>query len=116
MTQNTKVSDGSAHIIRANVSEFTMPPIHDALVLGRNAPIGCNAFRRAIDLLMIVPFEHIEFEDDTIGDILVRASILRRIPSAKLMQFILRQIKPLMADNEVLHLDLDVRATIEGSV
>jgi len=113
MKRRSKASD--THSIRAHVREFAIPPIHDALVLGRHAPIGCKAFRKALDLLMAQPFEHIELDDPVVNDLLVRAAILRRVPQDKLVAFVLQQVKPLMGADEVLHLDLDIRVTVEGS-
>ena len=63
---------------------------------------------------MASPFEHLEFEDDVISDIIVRGAILRRIPKDKLIAFVLSQIKPLMTVDEILHLDLEVEVEIEG--
>jgi hypothetical protein len=102
------------HSIRAHIAEFALPPVHDGLVLGRHAPIGCKAFRRALDLLIATPFEHIEIEDERISDVLVRAAILQRVPRDRLVQFVIKEIKPHMTAEEVLHLDLEVRLTIEG--
>jgi hypothetical protein len=76
--------------ITASVEEYTIPPIQDMLVLGKNAPIGCVAMRRALGLLIKVPFEHIEIEDDdTISDILVRQPVLRRVGQEKLISYVL---------------------------
>lgn len=101
------------HSVKARVREFSVPPIHDALILGRQSPIGCVAMRKALDLLTTQPFEHIELKDDIIGDILVRAAILRRVPREKLVEFVRTHIKPMMADNEVLHLDLETEVIVE---
>ena len=102
------------HSVKVRVREFGVPPIHDALVIGKQSHIGCVAIRKAIELLVASPFEHLEFEDDVISDIIVRSAILRRIPKDKLIAFVLSQIKPLMTENEILHLDLDVEVGIEG--
>jgi hypothetical protein len=101
------------YTIKARVREFGVPPIHDALVLGKNSHIGCAAIRKAVEFLVASPFDHIEFEDDVISDIIVRRSILRRMPEEKLVAFVLSQIKPLMAADEILHLDLEVEIAIE---
>lgn len=101
------------HTVRARVKEFGMPPIHDGLVLGRQAPIGCAAIRKAISLLVASPFEHIEVDDAIISDVLVRASLLRRLPKDKLVAFVLSHIKPLMTAEEVLHMDMDVEVALE---
>ena len=101
------------YTIKARVREFGVPPIHDALVLGKHSHIGCAAIRKAIEFLVASPFDHIEFEDDVISDIIVRSAILRRVPRDKLIDFVLSQIKPLMSEDEILHLDLDVEIAIE---
>ena len=101
--------------ISARVDEYIVPPIKDMLVLGKDAPIGCIAMRRALELLVKTPFEHIEIEgDDTIGDILVRKPLLRRLPREGLIQHVLANIKPLMGPEEVLHVELGVTVTLDG--
>ena len=101
------------HSLKVRIKEFAIPPIHDGLVLGKTSPIGCGAIRKAIDLLVPSPFEHIEVHDEVVGDVLVRSAILRRIPQEKLVAFVLRRIKPLMGPEEILHLDLDAEVTLE---
>jgi hypothetical protein len=102
------------HILRANIGEFLLPPIEDGLVLGRESPIGHVAVGKALSLLTTTPFEHVAVEDDVIGDILVRSAILRKIPAQDLMDFVLREIKPVMGPEEILHLHLDVELRIES--
>lgn len=101
--------------INARVDEYIVPPIKDMLVLGKEAPIGCIAMRRALELLVKTPFEHIEIEgDDTISDILVRKPLLRRLPREGLVQHVLAHIKPLMGPEEVLHVELGVTVALDG--
>jgi hypothetical protein len=102
------------HSVKARVREFGIPPIHDALVLGRKSAIGCMAMRKALSLLVAQPFDHIELKDDIISDILVRSAILRRVPKEKFVEFVRTHIKPMMCDNEVLHLDLDAEVLVEN--
>jgi len=102
------------YTIKVRVREFGVPPIHDALVIGKQAAIGCAAIRKAIELLVASPFEHLEFKDDVISDIIVRSAILRRMPKEKLIAFVVAQVKPLMAADEILHLDLEVEVAMEG--
>ncbi|QXP84970.1 hypothetical protein [Methylococcus sp. Mc7] len=97
------------HLLRVRVKEFNIPPISD----GREAPIGCAAFRKALELLVVSPFEHIELDDDVIGDILVRRAFLRRVPQDYLVQFVLQRIKPLMGSEEIMQLDLNAEILIE---
>ena len=97
----------------AKVREVPVPPVRDALVLGRDSPIGCVAIRKSLDLLTLTSFEHIEPDDDVVGDILVRKAILKRVPQDMLVAFVLAHIKPMMEADEILHLDLAVEVLIE---
>jgi hypothetical protein len=99
--------------ISARVREFRIPPIEDALVLGREATIGCVAIREALGLLMAQPFAHIEIQDDIISDIIVRERLLQRIPKEPLIDFVLTHIKPLMSAGEILHLELGAEIHVE---
>jgi hypothetical protein len=101
-------------IVSAQVEEYVIPPIKDLLILGRQAPIGCIAMRRALDLLVKTPFEHIEVDDDVIGDILVRQPLLRRLPAERLERYVLTQVRPLMGPDEILHVDLEIRVLLDG--
>ncbi len=95
--------------ISARVGEYSIPPIRDMLVLGKDSPIGCLAMRRALDLLVKTPYAHFEMEDDDIiSDILVRQPILKRISKENLIDFVLTQIKPLLGSEEVLHVELSI--------
>ncbi len=101
--------------LRAQVKEYKMPPFRDALVLGREASIGCQAMRRALALLMKIPFAHIELDDAVIADILIRENLLRRVSKEQLIAFVLTHIKPLMGADEALQIDLDVEVTVAAS-
>lgn len=103
-----------ANYIRARVTEFAIPPIHDALVLGRESPIGCAAIRKAWSLLVSAPYEHLELDDPVVCDVIVRASILRRIPQEELVEFVLGHIKPLMGPEDIVHIDLESEVVVEA--
>ncbi|PPC89589.1 MAG: hypothetical protein CTY34_10895 [Methylobacter sp.] len=102
--------------INARVNEYAVPPIKDMLVLGKNAPIGCIAMRRALKLLVKTPFEHIEIEDDRISDILVRQSLLLRVSQEELIGFVISEIKPMLGMDEVLHLELDINVFLSKNL
>ncbi|HEY0268634.1 MAG TPA: hypothetical protein VGC12_05300, partial [Methyloradius sp.] len=95
--------------LNVRISEYAIPPVKDMLVMGRDSAVGCIAMRRAIELLVKAPFEHIELsDDDIIGDILVRQAILKRVPKDDLIDFVLTHLKPLLGAEEVLQVDVDV--------
>lgn len=96
------------------VREFPSPPIRDALVLGKRSWIGCVAIRKAIVLLQASQFEHIEFEDDVISDIIARDAIVRLIGRESLIRHVVQRIKPLMSDRDIMHLDVEVCRYLAG--
>ena len=101
--------------ISARISEYAVPPIKDMLILGKHAPVGCIAVCRALELLVKMPFEHIEIDnDDVICDILVRQPLLRRVSREELIHFVLIHIKPLMGPGEVFHAELNIDLFLAG--
>ncbi len=100
--------------MNAQVREFRVPPLRDGLVLGRDASVGCVAIRKALDLLTTCAYTHIEPDDEVVGDIIVRESFLKRLPRDALIDFVLREIKPLMNRDEILEIELDVIVDITG--
>lgn len=105
----------SKHRITARISEYKIPPVDDVLVLGKTAPIGSVAMQRALGLLIAQPYEHIKLDDDVLSDLLVRQAILKRLKKEALIKFVMAHIKPLMSENEILHLSLDTETQIEVS-
>lgn len=101
--------------LSARVSQFDVPPVNDGLVIGRESPIGFSAISKALNLLVADNFETVEMEDEVVGQIIVRRSILRRIPQDRLVAFIMDRVKPLMCAQEVLHLELNAEVAIEES-
>ena len=61
-------------------------------------------------------FDQISVVDDVISDILVRSSILKRIPKEKFSQLMIDRVKPLMSPDEVMHVDVDAELILEGNL
>ncbi|MCB2184329.1 MAG: hypothetical protein KQH63_20060 [Desulfobulbaceae bacterium] len=99
--------------IKLRISEFLIPPVTDALVIGNKAPIGCVAMNRALSLLHVAPFTCLEIEDDTVEGILVRNGILKKISEENLVLIIKNKVKSIMSSEEVLHLDIDMIMSVE---
>lgn len=100
------------HTIRATISEFTLPPIEDVLVMGCRSPIGHLAMTRALDLISTTPYRHVAVEDDVVADIIVREPILRRLDEKELVSFVLSHVKPFMGADDVLHVRLEVETQV----
>lgn len=100
-------------VVRAKLREFALPPVEDALVIGRNAPIGAEALSRALKLLHVNTFEVVQIEDGSIDTVLVRVGVLRKIPRDKLVTFIKTRVLPFMSPDEVIHLELEAELSVE---
>jgi len=48
-----------------------------------------------------------------IGDVLVRSAILRKISADQLREFVLSSVKPIMGDDEIIQLNIEVEITLE---
>lgn len=101
------------HRLHARVKEFLLPPVDDGLVLGLRSPIGHVAVGKALSLLSSTSYEHLALQDDIISDVLIRSAILRKVKPETIIDFILRNIKPLMGDDEILHLRLDIEILLD---
>ena len=99
-------------LITARVKEFSIPPITDGLIIGKNAAIGVTALQKALRLLIPEEFDHIEIQDEVINSMLIRCSITRRLSQKRVVSFLLDQVKPLMVADEILHIQLDTEITI----
>jgi hypothetical protein len=106
---------GASYSLSVRVSEFTVPPVADGLVIGKDAPIGFSAISKALSLLTANHMQAIELHDDVIGHIIVRQTILRRTPQDKLVAFILERVKPLMSAHEIMHLNIKSEVVLEDS-
>ncbi|MCA8920825.1 MAG: hypothetical protein KDD82_03385 [Planctomycetes bacterium] len=102
--------------LRAHIKAFRIPPIHDALVIGKRAPIGRVALQKALELIVAEPFTELHFEDEVVSDLLVRSALLRRLPAERLRTYVLDRVKPLMEPTEILHLDLFPEVVLEGTL
>jgi hypothetical protein len=109
-------SDQSSLHVKIKLREFLIPPINDALIIGKNAPIGSEAMRRALTLLHGAPFDMIKVEDDIVSEILVRNAILKKIQQDNFLNLIIKKVKPFMSVDEVIHLDISVEMFFEEVV
>jgi hypothetical protein len=110
------ISDSGEKTIRVRIRALEIPPIKDGLVIGKDAAIGGAAMLHTLRLMTNEKFERIQLRDPMIEDIVVRAAVLKKIGRDRLVEFILRRVKPLMAETELLMLDIEVELTIEHSL
>lgn len=107
---------GTKHLLRVRVQEYAIPALRDVLILGKASPIGCVAFRKALEFLSRATYVHVEIQDDVISDILVRSTILRLISQKSLVDFVLRRIKPLIGPEDIIHLSIEAEILLEEEI
>jgi hypothetical protein len=93
-----------------------IPPIKDGLVVGRDAAIGGEAMVRTLRLMTNEKFDRIVLDDELVHEVIVRSAVLRKIGRERLISFVLKRVKPVMSETELLLLDIEVELVIEASV
>lgn len=115
-SRELRVEDGEARV-RLRAREFLIPPVRDALLIGRRSPVGHVAMQRSLSLLSPDTFESIAVADHpTVSNLLLRRTILLKVPRDRLVAFLLDRLAPVMADSEILQVELDVEIEMEGAV
>jgi hypothetical protein len=109
-------SDANEKLIRVRLRALEMPPIKDGLVIGRDAAIGGEAMTRTLRLVSNEKFDRILLKDAIVQEVIVRQAVLRKIGRERLISFVLKRVKPIMAETELLLLDIDVELVIEDLV
>ncbi len=100
--------------VRARVRAFVIPPIRHGLLVGTKSPIGCEAIRKALNLLTSEPFHHIEVEnDDVIQDIIIRSAEVHRLGEENVVNFVLKHVKGFMSPEEILDIEINTEIEIE---
>ena len=115
-TKEGSPSPSNEQYIRVRLKALEMPPVKDGIVIGRSAPMGSEAMMRTLKLMSNERFVHLAIDDDVISDAIVRESVLKKLKQDKLTSFILSRIRPMMTDNELLLLDMDIEVVVEDTL
>lgn len=110
---DTSATDNTEKLIRVRLRALEMPPIKDGLVIGRDAAIGGEAMTRTLRLVSNEKFDRIVLKDPVVEEVIVRQAVLRKIGRDRLIAFVMKRVKPLMAETELLLLDIDVELVLE---
>ncbi len=68
---------------------------------------------RTLRLMTNEKFERIQLKDDVVQELIVRTAIVRKLGRDRLTDFVMRRVKPVMGENELLMLDIEVEIVIE---
>ena len=109
-------ADANEKLIRVRVRSLEIPPIKDGLVIGQDAAIGGEAMSRTLRLMTNEKFDRILLKDDVIQEVVVRSAVLKKVGRERLLTFVMKHIKPVMVETELLMLDIEIELVIEDTV
>ena len=110
------VREANEKLIRVRMRALEIPPIKDGLVIGRDAAIGGEAMARTLRLMTNEKFERLSLRDDIVQEVIIRSSVLRKLGRERLLAFVLQRVKPVMAETDLLMLDIEVELVIEHTL
>jgi hypothetical protein len=92
--------------LELRLTQYYLPPLDNALIIGRRAAIGANSVSRAFEELSPGTFRLIPVDHHVAEAVLVRASDLRKLPEAELVRLLLSQADQIMDQTDTLHVKL----------
>ena len=114
----SKVQQGGHCFINFSMrfSEFQLPPVQNALIIGKRAPVGTNAIFHALEEMTPGMFKLIQIDHPVIEGIIVRKSDLRKMPEKQLISRMLSYAEQIMDETDTLHvkINIEVIAQEEG--
>lgn len=108
--------ESSAQFLRVRFRTLEMPPIRDGVIIGTGAPVSPEAMMETLKLVSTERFFLVAVQDDTVGAIIVREGLIRRMQPTVIADFVVNRIKPFMSHTEVLRLEVDMDTMVEAAI
>jgi len=102
--------------ITIRLSEFEIPPMQDALIVGRRAPIGPEAARRMVDILSPNQYEIIKVDHPAIEAIVVRKALFNMLPQEKLIELLLEEGGKVANDSTIVKVQVSIVLKVSKSI
>ncbi len=93
-------------------SEFNLPPIKDALVIGKMAPIGPKTLFKSLNIISRNTFKLVYVKHPIIEAVVVKKSDLRKVPEDKYVSLILEEASKIMDKSDCLRIDISVEIIV----
>lgn len=98
------------------ISELEIPPAHDVLLVGREAPVGAEAVRRMVDavspdLYKVVPLDHPLFEA-----VVFRRALTSWIPKEQLISLVVSEGEQVAIPDSVLKVKVSMSMHVQRIV
>ncbi|RKX78843.1 MAG: hypothetical protein DRP87_05080 [Spirochaetes bacterium] len=112
-TENDREEYIHQHVkLNMRFSPFYLPPIRDALVVGRRSMIGSNAVQRAFEVMSPGMFKMIKVEHPVIESVLMRESNLKKLPEKKLLEKVINIAEKIMDETDSLRVEIGIEITV----
>jgi hypothetical protein len=94
-------------------TQYHLPPLDSALIIGKRAPVGANGISRAFQELSPETFQLIPVEHPMAEAVLVRVSDLRKLPQQALISRLLQLADQIMDEADTLHVALKFEVIVD---
>lgn len=94
--------------LRISGQLFEIPPLWDALLIGREAPLGPEAARRMVESLAPGQFELLRIAKGPIEALLVRKTLLQALKPEQIAEILAEELRPLLAEDQVVRAHVEV--------
>lgn len=120
MSSKASHSRGSEPLRKAEMtirlSEFEIPPMQDALLVGKKAPIGPEAVRRMVDALSPEQYEIIRIEHQVFEAAVLKRSLLKLLPEDKLLPILLEECERVGDEQAVVKAQVNIVIQVNRAV
>jgi hypothetical protein len=99
--------------LQLRFTQYHLPPLDSALIIGKRAPVGANGISRAFQELSPATFRLIPVDHPVAEAVLVRASDLRKLPQQALISRLLRLADQIMDEADTLHVSLGFEVVVD---
>lgn len=94
--------------LRLSGQAFEIPPLWDALLIGRQAPIGPEAAKRMADSMAPGQFELVRIQGTPVEAVLIRKTLLKVLTPEALPELLLEELAPLISEDQVVRVQVQV--------
>ena len=92
--------------VEFRLTHYHLPPVDNALIIGKRAAVGANSISRAFEELTPGTFRLIPVEHHVAEAVLVKVSDLSKLAEAELIRRLLVQADQIMDETDTLHVRL----------
>jgi len=114
--EQARTVSGRTITLHATFTQFSLPPVRDALIVGKRALIGPKALFRSLEVLLKGQFELIPVEHPTVEAIIVRKSDLRKLTKDRLVPILLEEAGKIMDETDCLRVEIGISVSVTREV